>query len=126
MTVPTFVAGVALTAAQLNLIRDDVNPTAWTAVTFLNSWVNHGGANQACAYRKVGDVVEIRGLAKSGTITQAVFTLPAGFRPPGNLFFASNSNDAFGSLAVQSGGNVVAAAGSNVFFSLNCEFSVTA
>jgi hypothetical protein len=55
--------------------------TGWTAVSFQNSWVNYG-TYQGAQYRRVGDIVECRGLVKSGTVGSAIFTLPTGFRPP--------------------------------------------
>lgn len=58
--------------------------TDWTDVTFENSWFNYGGIFQDVQYRKVGDEVQLRGLArKDATFTdQIIFTLPVGFRPP--------------------------------------------
>lgn len=126
MTVPTFTAGTALTAAQMNTIRDDVNPTAWVGVTFTNSWVNFGGAIQVCQYRKTGDVVQVRGAMKSGTMSAIAFTLPSGFRPPASIAFACYSNVAFGGFIIDNTGQLSPVAGSNVSFYVTCEFSVTA
>ena len=56
---------------------------AYTAVTYLNSWVDFSAAVQGVSYMKDDDgLVTIRGSCKSGTsATAAIFTLPAGFRP---------------------------------------------
>lgn len=58
--------------------------TAWTALSFGSaSWTNMGGANSPLQYRKMGDVVQIRGevhFAVGGANPMA--TLPAGFRSP--------------------------------------------
>lgn len=58
-------------------------PTAWTRVTFENSWADADPTLQVY-YRKVGDIVYIRGSAMHPTsgLGLAIFTLPAGFRPP--------------------------------------------
>lgn len=97
--------------------------TAWTAVTFLNSWVNFAGGFQAVQYRKVmGDRVQIRGLAKSGTVGVAMFNLPVGFRPASTQMFPANTNDTLGRLHVGSDGNVLLAVGSNAWVTLNVEF----
>lgn len=98
--------------------------TAWTGVTFVNSWVNYVG-NQACQYRKIGDIVEVRGLTSSGTLTgsAACFTLPSGFRPLTQQIFACTSNSVFGFFKVDTNGDVVPLAGSNVWFAVNCSFS---
>ena len=68
--------------------RDDSDkPTAWTAVTFENGWVNEGGPSQVVQYRKVADIVYLRGTMKRTGVTygQTAFTLPVGFRPPAHL-----------------------------------------
>jgi hypothetical protein len=61
-----------------------ISPTAWTAVTFENGWANKGGSDQVCQYRKIGDIVYLRGTMTKSAVTygQAAFTLPIGFRPP--------------------------------------------
>lgn len=101
-------------------------PTAWTGVTFTNSWVNFGSTFQNCQYRKVGDEVQLRGTMKTGTVNTAAFTLPAGFRPPADVSFAQSSNALFGLLIISSAGVVTPAIGSNVSFGVNCHFSITA
>jgi len=71
-------------------ITDEVNrltdlttsnvPTAWTTVTLINGWVHD--TNNAVQYRKVGDMLQLRGRCKNGTWGFAdLFTLPVGFRP---------------------------------------------
>lgn len=58
--------------------------TAWTAVTFLNGWANKGGTETPCQYRKIGDIVYLRGvMTKTGvTYGQAAFQLPAAYASP--------------------------------------------
>jgi hypothetical protein len=70
-----------LTAAQVRTLLG-LDVTAWTAVTFQNSWANFGAGMQVAQYRKVGDVVEVRGVIQSGATATVAFTLPAGFVPP--------------------------------------------
>lgn len=101
-------------------------PTPWVGVTFLGAWVNSGGAYNLCQYRKTGDVVEMRGVMKSGAIGGVAFILPVGFRPPADFLFPSVSNSAFGYLWVTALGQVTPAVGSPVSFGINCSFSVTA
>jgi hypothetical protein len=101
-------------------------PTAWTAVTFTNSWVNYGGAFQTCQYRKVGDTVQLRGLCKSGTAGTSMFTLPAGFRPPASINFTAESNAVFATITITTTGTVVCAGGTNANVSIALQFSVTA
>ena len=63
------------------LILGPVADTAWTDVTFTNSWVN-AGTYGAVRYRKVGDDVQVRGRMINGTNNTSAFTLDVGFRPP--------------------------------------------
>lgn len=101
-------------------------PVPWVAApTFTNSWVNYGGTDQVAQYRKRNDVVELRGLVKNGTLALPAFTLPIGYRPPSSLWFAVVSNGAFGGLYINAGGDVYPYFGSNLWFGLNCSFSVT-
>jgi hypothetical protein len=109
-------------------------PTPWIKVTaFQNGWVNYDASGTAwahAAYRKVGDEVAIRGLVASGPAGSAVFTLPAGYRPPYGLIFAcdcANSThvridaNANGQIFVQSpmsGGNTGYLSLANIRFSV--------
>lgn len=61
--------------------------TSWTAPTLTNSWVDFLSGVAPTAYRRIGDVVELRGAIKSGTLAAAAFTLPVGYRPTGNEMF---------------------------------------
>lgn len=69
-------------ATQLNALV----PTVWYNVVFTNSWSNAGGTWQTVQYRKIGDIVYIRGyMGAGGLANQPAFTLPVGFRPPKDL-----------------------------------------
>jgi len=57
--------------------------TGWVGVTsFGSGWENYGGAYAPVAYRKIGNVVHLRGLVRNGPHATPIFTLPTGFRPP--------------------------------------------
>lgn len=92
-------------------------PSAWTAPTFQNSFTSWGSPYQAVQYRKVGDVVHLRGLvnATNGTAGNPMFTLPAGFRPTMNEDFSFVPNGATSPNIVtcSASGTVVLAAKSN-------------
>ena len=100
-----------------------VQPTVleqWNAPTLLNSWVNKGSPVNPTGYWKDPfGVVHLRGVVKSGTVGQAIFTLPIGYRPANDELYAVVSNDVFGSCNVTSAGNVVAYTGSNVYFCMD-------
>lgn len=113
--------------ADLERALGRASSVPWISPPGLNGWNNYGAPWQTCQYRKVGDIVQIRGLVAGGTIGLAVFNLPAGFRPPGQLLWATDTNpNAHGRLEVETGGNVIARTGSNTYFSINCQFSTTA
>lgn len=84
--------------------------TAWTAPSFTNGWGHHNVNAHPVKYRKVGDVVEVRGVATGGALGSQMFVLPAGFRPPfdiGFVVYAGATNpgyitvDGAGSLVLQ-------------------------
>lgn len=108
-------------------------PTAWVAPTLTGGWVNAGGAWQVVQYRKVGDMVQIRGAVKSGAFFSQAFLLPVGFRPPADLDFNAYSDNGsaiyISAFTVVVGGSVTPNWGAPAplsRFSLQCSFSVSA
>jgi len=100
----------------------------WIAVLpteFQNGWKNKTGA-QPVAYRIVGDVVTLRGIADSGFTTN-IFILPEGYRPPADKSLATVAGGAFGVITIAVAGQV-SASGTNVAdgTTLDCTFTVTA
>jgi hypothetical protein len=88
--------------------------------TLTNGWVNNGGTTQAVGYWKDGSgAVHLQGIIKSGTVGAAAFTLPAGFTPAADQYFACVSNGVFGWAYVRADGTVIPQVGSNVYFSLS-------
>lgn len=102
---------------------------SWTQVTtFSNSWVNYGAPYPPAMYRRVGDIVDVRGLIKAGTVNASggCFTLPAGFRPAWQQWFPTSAFDAFGQTIVYASGEVRPSIGNNTWFDLGTiSFSVT-
>lgn len=84
-----------------------VAPTAWTAVSFLNSWANFGGY-QGLTYRKVGDMVQVRGTIShpSGGSGTVVANLPSGFRPPANIEMVVKAGGGTGYLTIAGTGDM--------------------
>ncbi len=99
--------------------------TTWQVPTLGNGWSDFDAGNQTARYRRVGDLVTVQGVVKSGTLGAAVFTLATGYRPPAALQLGTVTNGAFGLLTVTAAGDVVVQSSSNVYASLNCTFPVT-
>jgi hypothetical protein len=80
---------------------------AWTAVTYNTGWVDFDAAWTGAQYKKVGDLVFVRGMVKrtSGVAT-VMFTLPAGYRPTKNIMFAQLSNSAVARVDIYPDGTV--------------------
>lgn len=93
--------------------------TGWTAASLLNSWQNFGAPWAGAAYRKVGDIVYLRGLIRLGTMNTAAFTLPSGFRPPADLYFSSVDAGVVGEVIVTSAGDVKPSNTNNTYQSLS-------
>ena len=102
--------------------------TGWTNATLLNSWANYLAGTAVAQYRKVGDVVEVRGSVKSGS--GVIFTLPDGLRPAlQETFYAFASPGGARVDAMPTGDVQVSAyvsSGTNAFVSLaGIHFSTT-
>lgn len=97
-----------------------VDQPSWTAPTFTNGWLNYGGGFQTVAYYKdfLG-IVHVRGLVKSGTLNQPMFTLPAGFRPSATIGFATNTDTGIGNLQVTALGQIQIVSGGTGFVYLD-------
>ena len=89
------------------------------AAVFLNSWVYFGSGQSPAYHKDPFNRVYLTGVAKSGTVGQPIFNLPAGNRPTADLVFAVVSNGALGVCTVKATGDVVATSGSNVSFNLD-------
>lgn len=94
-------------------------------IGFSNSWVNlNSTTGEKASYTKdASGVVHLRGIIASGTVGQAAFTLPAGYRPIGRRQFAVNTSpNAFGMLEINPSGAVIPQTGSNTYFYLDCSW----
>ena len=86
--------------------------TAWDGLSFGSGWANYGGAYQAGQYKKVGDLVFLRGLvARTSGVGVTIATLPSGFRPPAQCLYIMNTNTGAGRLDIQTDGQIVATSG---------------
>ncbi len=120
-----FVSIAAIGAAEFEVDALSVRPSiphvqeSWVSAVFANSWVDFGSGYQAAQYMldSLG-FVHTRGLIKSGTIGLKAFTLPTGYRPAAGVYTIAISNNAAGTLEINTSGDVIPLAGSNVHFSL--------
>jgi Collagen triple helix repeat (20 copies) len=107
-----------------------------TVTTFTNGWADYDTTNTSPVryYKDPSGVVHLSGAVKSGTLTQAAFTLPAGYRPEGGYaYFAPLSTGGannptlselliYGANAGTFGatpGQVIPWVGNNAYFSLD-------
>lgn len=92
----------------------------WQAPSLQNSWTNYGSPHASAGYCiDLMGFVHLRGVVKSGTIGAAIFTLPNGYWPSGQLLLPVISNGAIGRVDINSSGVVTATAGSNTYVSLD-------
>jgi hypothetical protein len=100
-----------------------VETLSFTAPTLLNSWVNFGAPHMVAGYAKSSNgQVFVRGLVKSGSLGNAAFTLPVGYRPSATMKFPIDSAGAYGYIDLLSTGDVLVFGGSNANCSLNFSF----
>src|SRR4029453_9280226 len=135
-----YVGDSAPTNAGVQLWYDtDAVPTVtavpWIAPTLLNGWTIYqpGSGYSVPGYRKVGDIVYIRGMVTGGTMTSgiAILTLPVGYRIPGGAYFmiAAAGTPTAKRLQVNTSGDLLipSALDSNAWLNLDgIFFSVTA
>lgn len=112
--------------SQIIAIEASLNVEPWRGVGaagepgFQNSWVNQGTTNSAAAfYKDPFGWVRVKGVIKTGAIGSIAFTLPPGFRPLSGINIPAVSNSLFGSIFIDTGGNVMPSVGSSVWFSLD-------
>jgi hypothetical protein len=99
---------------------------------FLNSWGNWGPSYAGLRYRRVGDVVSIRGLivkAAAAGANSIVFQIPVGFRPVEHYLWITgmNAGNQYGRIDVHNNGNVVVEGGhaAGGYVSYNVDFPTT-
>ena len=98
------VSGIPVGAYNIgNEISDS---TGWTTATLLNGW--GGGVKY---YRDPYGIVHLKGFVYSGVLGTVIFNLPSGYRPSGAKSAAIYANNAYGSLSISPGGDVVELAG---------------
>lgn len=103
----TFQAGALLLVEDITTVSPGpTQDTPWTAVTFQNSWANYGSGYQTCQYRRVGDMLQLRGVMTGGVSGSVPFTLPAGYRVPALIEVSVIGTGTAPRLALQTDGSV--------------------
>jgi hypothetical protein len=99
--------------------------TGWQTPTLQNGWLNYSTIDinwRDAVYRRIGNIVIIEGLMRSGPAGSTIFTLPAGYRPVRNLLWSTFCDAGVGRLDVTSSGQVNHQTGGTAYFSINCVF----
>jgi len=108
-------------------------PPAWTTLTPINGWTAATAGSGLLQYRKIGDVVTLRGQGIGGAHNSVMTVLPAGFRPPTPTFSTVNymyqGAITFGLVTIYNNGNITVqapngAAPQNIILD-NISFSIT-
>lgn len=115
------------------LVLGTVATTAqvWTALPLVSPWAIYGGGWMPPQYRKIGDIVYLRGLLQRGTgATSNVAVLPVGYRPTvGTEIFGLlwSGTSGIARVDIDTGGNITAAGTTDTnWLSLaGVQFSVT-
>jgi len=100
----------------LRRLVDSLSVECWHEVTaqgsdgwvdFENSWINYGSVFNTAAFYKSGDRVYLKGMIKSGSVSQIAFTLPEGYRPAtGKALYVVMSNSNAGRVDITEAGGV--------------------
>jgi len=88
--------------------------TAWANLSFGSGWGNLGSGWQAGQYKKIGDMVFLRGfVVRTSGSSARIATLPSGYRPPAPDRWAVTSDAGLhATIQVDTDGNVDVAVGS--------------
>ncbi len=85
---------------------------AWTNITFGTGWDNFGGGFQTGQYRKIGDMVYLRGMVlRTSGVGTTITTLPAAHWPPATVLCDVQSASALGRIDISTAGVVTFIAG---------------
>lgn len=85
---------------------------AWTGLAYDTGWADLGGGYQAGQYKKVGDLIFLRGVTtRTSGSTTLIATLPSGYRPPAGHIFPVTANGSFGYVDIGSTGTIVITSG---------------
>ena len=100
--------------------------TAWAGLSFGSGWASFGIGFNNGEYKKVGDIVFLRGLvARTSGVGTTIATLPSGYRPSAQCVFITNATDAFGRVDVQTDGVILLNNGTPTYVQLDgLSFSV--
>lgn len=99
---------------------------AWTGLSFGSGWADHGSGYQAGQYKKVGDLVLLRGLVtRTSGVGTTIATLPSGYRPPSGCLFGSLTDTGGGRVDIGADGNIYHTSGGTSYVQLDgLSFSV--
>lgn len=94
---------------EADFYRATLDQSAWTNVTYQNSFADYGASDFPASYFKDSmGVVHLRGLVAraSAALNTTIFTLPAGYRPTKFCNFAVMANRKFANIEINSSGDV--------------------
>lgn len=92
----------------------------WRIPGYLNGYVTYDGTYTPARYRKLGHVVHLQGMVRSGTTGTPIFTLPTGYRPNYRLLMRAISADVAARVDILTNGDVLhQSGGSNAWVSLD-------
>ena len=84
--------------------------TTWTNLDsyFAAGWGHYGSGYANGQFKKVGDLIILRGLVKRSSGSSAtIATLPSGYRPSGTVVFKADSGSAHARIDISSSGEVI-------------------
>lgn len=74
-------ANIAALATRVDILESLTTPTEWTNVTYVNSWAD-AAPSLAVQYRKIGDIVYLRGSAMHPTDGRGLSICVLPYTPP--------------------------------------------
>lgn len=117
-------ADVRAVATRTTALETATADSGWVAMTLNSPWVDYGAGFRTARRRKLGSLVIIEGLVKSGTTGSTISTLPVGWRPPEGLVLGTITDpNVFARLDVTAAGAIVCYfTGTSAYVSIHCSF----
>ena len=110
---------------------------AWQSASYGTNFTDYGSIYPGVQFRREADTVRVRGLAKATAsvgVTEVIFTLPTGYRPPDDLVLATvcasgSTAPAIAVIEVKPTGIVMLGGGMSMvngnYITLNFSFSIS-
>jgi hypothetical protein len=113
---------------RLTAVESKVATTTWVPLVLQNGWSDYLSGRHPSAYRKRGDMLDLRMAVRYGTTGSVVTTLPAGYRPSNLIDLIGRCGNSYGYYNALVDGTIIVyfgTGGDNSLCALNISYPLT-